>query len=136
MFGGNVTGALFLVYEPQPTRMDYTLGVRINGDKISDQAAKIITLKLRGLSNGHIANVTFIKKGTIYPIISNLYALLGIEHELCLLKYEALKSGFDYKCKWNGVDLLTPAELQRLYREVPRLLHEKTELIITVHQLV
>ncbi len=116
-------------------KLSYDLGVRINGDKISDEGAKIIALLLRGALRYEIANATFIKKKDIYTIVCDLYGYLGIESQLNVLLHDAVKSGFDYQFKYLGKDIFTPAELARVYEKIPRFQNETTEVIVTLHAI-
>jgi hypothetical protein len=111
--------------------MSYSLGIRIMGEKIEDDAAKIICLRMRGIGYEEIEWVTYIKVKVSYNHITKLYALLNIPRDIVRLLYLAEHSGFDFLFKYQERDLLSAEELARLAAKVPRLAAEDTELILT-----
>lgn len=94
--------------------MPYSLGIMIDGTRITDLDAKIIGLLIRGLSNPQIFAVLFIKPPTIYNHCTSLYGLLGIEHCTNALTYRGQKNGYDLNCHVNGNDVLDEDERRRL----------------------
>lgn len=111
--------------------MSYKLGFKINGDKIEDDDGKIISLLLRGLSKEEIEKGTYIKVNIIYNRLYSLYGRVGTEHCVNGIMYEGTHNGFDYNFCYEGKEIFTKEEKERLFEKVPRLKNEKRIIIIT-----
>ena len=115
--------------------MPYTLGIKIDGTRITDDDAKIIALSIMGLAYADIYKVTFINVHCISNKVSALYGLFGITKNICELIVMGELNGFSHYCYVNGIDILDKEERRRLQELRPRLLRESKRLDLNVTTL-
>ncbi len=108
--------------------MPYTLGITIDGTRITDDDAKIIGLSIMGISYKSIAKVTFINEHCIRNKVSALYGLLDTEKNITALTLLGELNKFDHYCHVNGNDILNEGERRRLTALNPRILREGKRL--------
>jgi hypothetical protein len=109
--------------------MPYTLGITIDGTRITDDDAKIIGLSIMGISYKSIAKVTFINEHCIRNKVSALYGLLDTreKHYRSYAAWRAKQVRTIY-CHVNGNDILNADERRRLTALKPRILREVKRL--------
>lgn len=104
--------------------MPYTLGITIDGTRITDDAAKIIALSAAGLVYEKITAVTFFNQHRIHKEVSQTYGLLGCDKGIAALVLLSKFNGFDLYGYVNGKDVLDADERRRLNEIKPRILCE------------
>lgn len=102
--------------------MPYSLGIKLNNVRISNNLAKIISLSMVGLSYEEISLVTTIKESVIRNEVSLAYGLFDTQRCINALVYLAYVNEFTYDLQANGVVVLDDYEMYRLKKHMPRLL--------------
>ena len=111
--------------------MSHTLGIKIDGTRISDEDAKIIGLYIMGFGNPEVNQIIYLALPTIHNKASNLYNLFDTFKTPTALSALALHYGFDHYGCVNGIDVFTPQERERILAFKPLPLRQTCRLIIT-----
>lgn len=102
--------------------MPYTLGITIDGTRITDDTAKIIALSAAGLVYEKITAVTFFNQHRIHKEVSQTYGLLDCDKGITALVLLSKFNGFDCYGYVYGKDILDKDERRRFNEIKPRVL--------------